>query len=116
MPSGHSQESADATGENYVQRFRQLEKTCVALAGLALSFGRNIVCVGKSATGVARTPVIDVTDLYHPYQDRRDIFDLVTAYALPEDWLALIRRTVPARSRAVFLSYASQDAATGLQD
>lgn len=29
-------------------------------------------------------PVIDLTDLYHPYQDPGDNFDLLTAYALPE--------------------------------
>lgn len=31
-----------------------------------------------------RVPVIDVTDLYQPFQDPGDNFDLVTAYALPE--------------------------------
>lgn len=31
-----------------------------------------------------RAPVIDVTDLYHPYQDVGDNFDLIAAYALPE--------------------------------
>ncbi len=31
-----------------------------------------------------RIPVIDVTDLYHPYQDVGDNFDLITAYGLPE--------------------------------
>jgi len=29
-------------------------------------------------------PVISVTDLYHPYQDPGDNFDLIAAYALPE--------------------------------
>lgn len=33
---------------------------------------------------VAKIPVIDVTDLYHPCQDIGDNFDLITAYALPE--------------------------------
>ena len=32
----------------------------------------------------ARRPVIDITDLYHPHQDRGDNFDLIAAYALPE--------------------------------
>lgn len=32
----------------------------------------------------ARLPVIDVTDLYHPYQDPGDNFDLVAAFGLPE--------------------------------
>lgn len=31
-----------------------------------------------------KIPVIDVTDLYHPYQDPGDNVDLLTAYALPE--------------------------------
>ncbi len=38
----------------------------------------------KTQTGLTRIPVIDVTDLYHPYQDVGDNFDLVAAYALPE--------------------------------
>lgn len=33
---------------------------------------------------VHRIPVIDVTDLYDPYEDPGDNFDLVAAYALPE--------------------------------
>lgn len=32
----------------------------------------------------AAVPLIDVTDLYHPYQDVGDNFDIVTAYSLPE--------------------------------
>ena len=31
-----------------------------------------------------RVPIIDVTDLYQPFQDPGDNFDLLTAYALPE--------------------------------
>jgi len=31
-----------------------------------------------------KVPIIDVTDLYHPYQDVGDNFDLVAAYGLPE--------------------------------
>ncbi|MDR3710285.1 MAG: hypothetical protein P4L33_18465 [Capsulimonadaceae bacterium] len=31
-----------------------------------------------------RTPVISVTDLYHPFQDPGDNIDLIAAYALPE--------------------------------
>jgi len=31
-----------------------------------------------------RVPIIDVTDLYQPFQDPGDNFDLVAAYALPE--------------------------------
>jgi hypothetical protein len=36
------------------------------------------------AAPTGRRPVIDVTDLYHPYQDPGDNFDLVHAYSLPE--------------------------------
>ena len=32
----------------------------------------------------AKTPLIDITDLYHPHQDPGDNFDLIAAYALPE--------------------------------
>lgn len=35
-------------------------------------------------TSQNRIPIIDVTDLYHPYQDPGDSFDLIAAYALPE--------------------------------
>lgn len=31
-----------------------------------------------------KIPIIDITDLYHPYQDPGDNFDILTAYALPE--------------------------------
>jgi hypothetical protein len=33
---------------------------------------------------LARIPLIDVTDLYHPHQDVGDNFDILAAYALPE--------------------------------
>ena len=38
-------------------------------------------CFGTTQQPV---PVIDVTDLYHPHQDKGDNFDILTAYALPE--------------------------------
>jgi hypothetical protein len=38
----------------------------------------------KAPGGHRRVPVIDITDLYHPYQDPGDNFDLIAAYALPE--------------------------------
>ena len=40
--------------------------------------------MAHSTAHAPRTPIIDVTDLYHPYQDVGDNFDLVAAYALPE--------------------------------
>lgn len=39
---------------------------------------------GVERPRVVRRPVIDITDLYHPHQDRGDNFDLIAAYALPE--------------------------------
>jgi hypothetical protein len=38
----------------------------------------------RAASLAAPVPIIDVADLYHPYQDVGDNFDLVAAYALPE--------------------------------
>jgi hypothetical protein len=37
-----------------------------------------------AATTQKKIPIIDITDLYHPYQDPGDNFDLMIAYALPE--------------------------------
>ena len=44
------------------------------------------LCAGNGAANAdpAPTPVIVVTDLYHPPQDPGDNFDLIAAYALPE--------------------------------
>ena len=40
---------------------------------------------------MTRTPVIDITDLYHPHQDADDNLDLLVAYGLPEiDLLGVI--------------------------
>ena len=43
----------------------------------------TLAAVAPSAV-LGGTPVIDVTDLYTPYQDPGDNFDLVAAYALPQ--------------------------------
>ncbi|MGI8907751.1 MAG: hypothetical protein ACR2IE_14815 [Candidatus Sumerlaeaceae bacterium] len=61
-------------------------RACVSPALFALTF---LLCAagasGESTRGASqRVPVIDVTDLYHPYQDPGDAFDLIAAYALPE--------------------------------
>lgn len=37
-----------------------------------------------AVTTQKKIPIIDITDLYHPYQDPGDNFDLMMAYALPE--------------------------------
>ena len=46
-----------------------------------------------------KIPIIDVTDLYHPYQDCGDNFDLVAAYALPEVELRAVILDVTERFR-----------------
>ena len=41
-------------------------------------------CLGAGEPQPKPTPIIDVTDLYHPHQDCGDNFDIVAAFALPE--------------------------------
>jgi hypothetical protein len=38
----------------------------------------------KTTSAARRIPIINITDLYHPYQDVGDNFDLIMGYALPE--------------------------------
>lgn len=46
------------------------------------------VCYGKE---MSKTPVIVITDLYHPYQDPGDNLDLINGFALPDvDLLGVI--------------------------
>ena len=54
---------------------------CAATALAGTAAGQEI---HQEAAPVKRRPVIDITDLYHPHQDRGDNFDLISAYALPE--------------------------------
>lgn len=60
-----------------------------AVLGLFLACG-SCATVGSPAgrapttASAVRVPVIDVTDLYHPYQDPGDNLDLIAGYALPE--------------------------------
>ena len=60
----------------------------VAALGVCLILGVLPALGGDTQTiktpTIRRVPIIDVTDLYHPYQDVGDNFDLVAAYALPE--------------------------------
>jgi len=53
---------------------------------LFLTIGFLFFCSNSYAQSKAanKNPVIVVTDLYHPFQDPGDNFDLVAAYALPE--------------------------------
>ena len=40
---------------------------------------------------INRTPLIVITDLYHPYQDPGDNFELINAYAIPSIDLKAVR-------------------------
>jgi pyrimidine-specific ribonucleoside hydrolase len=53
-----------------------------ALLGAGAAIGASSAV--QAPAGRRRVPVIDITDLYHPYQDPGDNFDLIAAYALPE--------------------------------
>lgn len=44
----------------------------------------NIAAKDATTATDERIPVVDITDLYHPYQDPGDNVDLINAYALPE--------------------------------
>ncbi len=58
--------------------------------------------MGAAAFGTApatHVPLIDVTDLYHPYQDPGDNMDLIAAYALPEIDLQAVILDVTAKFR-----------------
>lgn len=59
-----------------------------ALLGLALSIlvfnEAKAQQNGIRKMQAQRIPVINITDLYHPYQDPGDNFDLIMGYALPE--------------------------------
>jgi len=52
--------------------------TVGGLASRLLEFNSHVEAAGE------RVPIIDITDLYHPYQDPGDNFDLIAAYGLPE--------------------------------
>ena len=58
----------------------------LATAMMASMFRPGTPVYAERVVGVKqkRTPVIDITDLYHPAQDPGDNFDLIAAYALPE--------------------------------
>ena len=51
-----------------------------------------------------RTPVIDITDLYHPPQDPGDNVDLIAAYALPEIDLKAVILDVTERYRRPYVN------------
>jgi hypothetical protein len=58
------------------------ETSYKVVLGCMLFFGAQAAT--SAQTLAHRAPIIDVTDLYHPFQDVGDNFDLVAAYALPE--------------------------------
>ena len=57
-----------------------------ALAATAVTLAGVLLAAENTPPGPASgpTPLIDVTDLYHPPQDFGDSFDLIAAHALPE--------------------------------
>ena len=63
--------------------------------------GPSRVHAARTSSPVRR-PVIDVTDLYHPHQDRGDNFDLIAAYALPQIDLRAVVFDVTERFRRPF--------------
>jgi len=70
---------------------RTMGRTPVIVVSIFLTFLIMLTSIIASsqpkkdaATTVKKIPIIDITDLYHPYQDPGDNFDLIMAYALPE--------------------------------
>ena len=64
---------------------RTSRRTFLRASGLGLAS----LAIGVSSSGAetrtpGRTPIIDITDLYHPHQDPGDNLDLIAGYALPE--------------------------------
>lgn len=67
-----------------VQRRTFLKSLGYAISSeLLLTPGKQPAAASDSTT-TTRIPIIDITDLYHPYQDPGDNLDLIAAYALPE--------------------------------
>jgi pyrimidine-specific ribonucleoside hydrolase len=64
--------------------FRPVILAVVVSAAMAGTILVPPLTAKTSAPSVHRVPIIDVTDLYQPFQDPGDNFDLVTAYDLPE--------------------------------
>lgn len=73
------------------KRSRHPESRLTRRAALLGAAAAITACSAEKAPGERkRVPVIDITDLYHPYQDPGDNFDLIAAYALPENDLRAI--------------------------
>ena len=66
------------------RRFLGESALAAAAAPLALSAATAEQRQTRQNAVPPRTPVIDVTDLYHPFQDPGDNLDLIQAYSLPE--------------------------------
>ncbi len=58
----------------------QANERCHGLITFSITLTACVLC----CVAAGKTPVIDVTDLYHPHQDCGDNMDIVTAYALRE--------------------------------
>lgn len=77
----------DELGHRRIGRRTLLKAFSIIGTGLAAGmFRRNSLSAGSSnySTSTSKIPIIDITDLYHPYQDPGDNFDLIAAYGLPE--------------------------------
>jgi len=75
---------------------------------LAMAGGAAVLAAGRRSSArnmpTARTPVIDITDLYHPPQDPGDNFDLIAAYGLPDVDLRAVILDVTARYRRPYVT------------
>jgi pyrimidine-specific ribonucleoside hydrolase len=67
-----------------IKLFRTIDLAVVVALLTATAILGPPPTAASSTPPVHRVPIIDVTDLYQPFQDPGDNFDLVTAYALPE--------------------------------
>lgn len=66
------------------QSFRHMFSIIIVLALSSSHYVSAESGQPQSAEPVHRVPVIDVTDLYYPYEDPGDNLDLIAAYALPQ--------------------------------
>jgi len=66
------------------RRDRKYYRYIICLLFVSLYFGSQGCELVHAQEKIHRIPIIDVTDLYQPFQDPGDNFDLLTAYALPE--------------------------------
>jgi pyrimidine-specific ribonucleoside hydrolase len=63
---------------------REFVASAMGAACISLTESQRSLGSGPSQARLGKVAVVDVTDLYHPYQDPGDNVDLIHAYALPE--------------------------------